>query len=268
MNMIGFIGAGNMAKAIIGGLIANGFKPNTIHVSDPSAEKLQTLAQEYGVQTHSENKIVIQAADTVLFAVKPQILLSVATELKPIIQEKKPLLISIAAGISIAKLSACIGKGIAIVRCMPNTPAMVRQGMSGLYANEAVTPAQRQQTEKILRAVGHALWVKTEDEINQFTALSGSGPAYFFYFMEALQAAGEKMGLDPDTAKLLSLQTAYGAITLANQSYMPLAQLRANVTSPGGTTEKAIQVLEKREMKKIIGEAVEAALVRARELAD
>ncbi|HDP89015.1 MAG TPA: pyrroline-5-carboxylate reductase [Thioalkalivibrio sp.] len=266
---ISFIGGGNMAASIIGGLVADGRAPDSITVADPSPEALSALAARWpGLRTTGDNREAAATAGIVVLAVKPQVMRSVAEDLAGTIASSRPLVVSIAAGVRAGDIDRWLGGGQAIVRCMPNTPALVRSGASGLYANTTVSETQRNAAERILRAVGLTLWVDDEARLDAVTAVSGSGPAYFFYVMEAMQAAGEKLGLAPEHARLLVLETAFGAAKLALESADDAAALRARVTSRGGTTERAIQTLEAGGLMALFEEALAAAAERARELGD
>ena len=264
---IGFIGGGNMARSLIGGLIADGFAAKQIHVSDPETQQLATLSARFRVHTSTENLPTAQAADVLVLAVKPQLLHAVATDLVSTIQARHPLIVSIAAGVREPDLQRWLGGGLAIVRAMPNTPALVQSGATALYANAHVTTEQRNRAESILRAVGMTLWLKDEGQMDAVTALSGSGPAYFFLIMEALEAAGVRLGLDAADARLLTLQTAFGAAKMTLESQEDASVLRARVTSKGGTTEQALKVLEAGGLAKLLDQAVAAACERSRELA-
>jgi len=264
-----FIGGGNMAASIIGGLVADGRAPEGIIVADPSAETLAGLAARWpGLRTTADNHAAAADAGILVLAVKPQVMRAVTEDLLPTVARRRPLIVSIAAGVRAGDIDRWLGGGHAIVRCMPNTPALVRSGASGLYANLAVSEAQRNAAERILRAVGLTLWVGSEAQLDAVTAVSGSGPAYFFYVMEAMQAAGEKLGLAPEQARLLVLETAFGAAKLALESTDDAATLRARVTSPGGTTERAIRALESGGLMPLFEQALAAAADRARELGD
>lgn len=265
---LAFIGAGNMASAIIGGLIRQGFPAERISAADPSEAALARLAETCGIRTSTDNTETLNGADTVLLAVKPQVMKQVLAPLSGLLQQEKPLIISIAAGIRIDSLSHWAGADLPIVRCMPNTPALIGQGMTALYANNAVSPAQHQRAEAILAAVGRTLWLDEEAQIDAVTAVSGSGPAYVFLLMEAMQAAGEHLGLNPAIARQLVQQTVLGSAGLAAGSAEPAAQLRRNVTSPGGTTERALAVLEAAGLRDTVQQALSAAANRSRELAD
>jgi pyrroline-5-carboxylate reductase len=263
---LGFIGAGNMAGSLIGGLIADGYPVSEIWVSDVDGAKLKDLANRFGVHTSEDNRIVAERVDILVLAVKPQIMKPVVEALAPVVQDRRPVLVSIAAGITEAALDRWAGGGAAIVRCMPNTPALVRTGATALHANDRTTPMQRNQAEAILRSVGLAVWVNDEALLDAVTALSGSGPAYFFLMMEAMEEAAVALGLDRSTARLLSQQTALGAGRIAIESEEPPAELRRRVTSPGGTTERAIAAFENGNLRELVGEAMRAAALRAAEL--
>lgn len=265
---LAFIGGGNMASSLVGGLIADGWDPARIRVADASTQQLERLAQRFPVSTTSDNRTAIAQADIIVLAVKPQSMQAVAEELAADISQRQPLVISIAAGIREATLRDWLGAGTPIVRSMPNTPAMVQSGATALFANPAVSDEQRSMAESILRAVGLAIWVDEEALMDAVTALSGSGPAYFFLFMEALQSAGCELGLPVKTARLLTLQTAFGAAKMALESTEDAATLRQRVTSPGGTTERAIGVLQDGGFEALVGKALQAAAARSRELAD
>ena len=262
-----FIGGGNMASSLIGGLIADGWDPARIRVADTSTQRLQQLAEQFPITTTTSNCDAADHANVIVLAVKPQIIKSVAQELANIVSQQQPLVISIAAGIPAAALGNWLGKPAAIVRTMPNTPAMVQSGATALYANAGVSEDQRSTAESILRAVGIAIWIENEAQMDAVTALSGSGPAYFFLFMEALQAAGQELGLPESTARLLALQTAFGAAKMALESNEDAATLRRQVTSPGGTTEYAIRTFQEGGFETLVSKALLAAAERSRELA-
>jgi pyrroline-5-carboxylate reductase len=262
-----FIGGGNMAGSLIGGLITDGWDPARIRVADTSTQRLEQLEQQFSIKTTTSNTDAIDQADIMVLAVKPQVIKSVAQELADIVAQQQPLVISIAAGIPASALDNWLGKYTAIVRAMPNTPAMVQSGATALYANANVNEDQRSIAESILRAVGVVIWVDDEAQMDAVTALSGSGPAYFFLFMEALQMAGQELGLPKDTARLLVLQTAFGAAKMALESNEDAATLRHQVTSPGGTTEHAIRTFQEGALEALVSKALLAAATRSRELA-
>lgn len=264
---IAFIGAGNMATALIKGLIAKGYPCANIWAADPNQEQLAQLKKDSNINVSNDNPAVIQQADVVVLAVKPQLVAEVLRPLQQVLDTKAVLLISIAAGVSIKTLESLSSIKQAIVRCMPNTPALVEAGASALYANACTSDAQQQQAQSILSAVGMVCWLQDESDIDTVTALSGSGPAYFFLFIEALQTAAIEQGLDPDIANKLALQTAFGAAKLALSSDGDVAELRRKVTSPGGTTEAALAQFEKDDFSNIIARAVAKAKAKSEELA-
>ncbi len=266
--LIGFIGAGNMARSLVSGLLKNGWGKNQIVLSDPDPSQRQAIESVLGVKTLADNQAVVTHADILVLAVKPQVLAEAAMALAPAAQKKKPLVISIAAGVRLADLDRWLGGGLAIVRAMPNTAALIGSGASGLYANERVNEAMRNQAESILRAVGVTVWLDDEYLMDVVTALSGGGPAYFFLVMEALERAAIESGLDPKQARLLTLETAFGAAKMALEGHEEPSQLRRRVTSPGGTTEQAVKVLENGDIRRLFREAVQAAVNRSREIAD
>ena len=263
-----FIGGGNMAASLVGGLIADGWDPARIRVADPDHGRRERMAARHQVATTPDNQVAVSDADVVVLAVKPQVMAAVAQGLAAGIAQQQPLVITIAAGIRQSTLRDWLGAETAIVRAMPNTPALVQSGATALYANTAVSDGQRSLAESILRAVGLVIWVEDEGLMDAVTALSGSGPAYFFFFMEALQAAGEELGLPAGTARLLALQTAFGAARMALESSDDAATLRHHVTSPGGTTERAIGILQDGGLAELISGAVKGAAERSRELAE
>lgn len=262
-----FIGGGNMAGALIGGLIAAGIAPGRIRASEPDAARREALAREHGIVAEHDNVRMIEGADVVVFAVKPQVLGKVAQECANAIRAARPLVISIAAGVSTTNLAGWLGGDMPIVRAMPNTPALVGCGAAGLYANEQVTVAQRETASSILRAAGEAIWIEDESLMDTVTAVSGSGPAYFFLVIEAMEAAGIELGLAPDDARRLVVQTALGAATMAHRRDVDAAELRRRVTSPGGTTAAALHVFEEGGLRELITRALTAARDRGRELA-
>lgn len=264
---IGFIGAGNMAASLIGGLIADGCDPKRLWVSDIDDEKLNAFEKKFGIRTVASNENIADKVIALVLSVKPQAMKVVATGISSAVQAAKPLIISVAAGIRSEDLACWLGADVAIVRTMPNTPALVSTGATGLFANANTSSEQRAQAEAIMRAVGVALWVEDEAQMDVVTALSGSGPAYFFLVIEAMIASAKNMGMNGDTAKLLAIQTALGAAKLAMESEDDPAVLRQRVTSPGGTTEQALNTLMDKGLEKIFDEAMQAAARRAGELA-
>ncbi len=261
-----FIGGGNMASSLIGGLLKQGFQPANIAVTDPDSKTRQRLINEFNVATY-EAAHCAQEADIVVLAVKPQIMKIVASDLAPLITHK-PLVISIAAGIPVPALRDWLGDTVPLVRCMPNTPALLQKGATGLFATDDVNAAQRLLAETIISAVGTVTWFDSELDIDRVTALSGSGPAYFFLVMEAMEDAGVKLGLDRDTARQMTIQTALGAASMAAQGDIEPAELRKRVTSPGGTTESAIKTFLKGGLPELFEQAMAAAYQRSIEMAD
>lgn len=260
---ISFIGGGNMAQALIGGLISQGLPATRITVSDP-VEKVRSLLAEKEVNVTDDNIAAIKDADIVLFAVKPQVLAGVLKPLQGLLAGK--LVISIVAGAEIATLSALLGTD-RIVRVMPNTPALVQTGAHGLFANAEVGSNDRELASQILASTGLTIWVNSEAQIDAVTAVSGSGPAYFFYMMESMIRAGKNLGLDEKVATALTLQTALGAAQMAITSSNTPAELRKNVTSPNGTTQAALEVFDRAQISQNIQAALAAAQKRSQELA-
>jgi pyrroline-5-carboxylate reductase len=266
---IAFIGGGNMAASLIGGLLADGWPAQRVRVADPDPAQLERLGRQYAqVVLTQDNSQAAQGADIVLFAVKPQMSRSAIQGLAEDLEAASPLIISIAAGVRCDDVTRWLGGGLAVVRCMPNTPALVRSGATGLYAGAGVTEAQREQAESILRAVGLTLWFEDEAQLDAVTAVSGSGPAYFLLVMEAIEAAGVRLGLPREAARLLTLQTAFGTAKLALESPEDTATLRRRVTSKGGTTERALEQLEAGHIMALFDQALRAAAARSRELED
>ena len=264
--IISFIGGGNMATSLVGGLIADGRDPASIYVTDPDTEKLEALADVFRVQTSSDNEEAVSHASTVVLAVKPQIMASVVKGVAVPAKAHRPLFVSIAAGVREPDILRWLGYDAAIVRSMPNTPALVGSGATALYANPFVSDTQRSLAESVLRAVGLTVWVEDEDQLDAVTALSGSGPAYYFLLMESMERAGIALGLSKDHARMLTIQTAFGAAKMALESSDPPATLRTRVTSPGGTTERALDALVTGGMEQLVHRALEAAHGRSVEL--
>jgi len=258
-----FIGGGNMAQALIGGLISRGLPPTRITVSDP-VEQIRQLLQEKDIHVTQDNVVAIQNADVVVLAVKPQVLATVLRPLKGLLSDK--LVISIIAGAEIQTISNLIDSN-RIVRVMPNTPALVQTGAHGIYANDVVGASDRELTSQILAATGLTIWVNSEAQIDAVTAVSGSGPAYFFYLMESMIRAGKNLGLDEKVATALTLQTALGAAQMAITSSNTPSELRKNVTSPNGTTQAALEVFDRAQISQNIQSALAAAQKRSQELA-
>ena len=265
---IAFIGGGNMGRSLIGGLIADGFDASKIQVADPDAQQLDALATQFGITAMESNKQAVQNCDVMVLAVKPQIMRKVAEDLAPQLQQQNTLVISIAAGIREDALNRWLGGDLPIVRTMPNTPALVKSGATALHANRHVSREQRSLAESVMRAVGLAVWLEEESQMDAVTALSGSGPAYIFLVMEAMEQAGRELGLTPETARLLTLQTSFGAAKMALEASEDTGTLRQRVTSPGGTTEQAINVLSEGNIQQLFTDALKAAHTRAVELAE
>lgn len=263
---ISFIGAGNMTNSLIGGLLAHGKAATDISIADINHAQLDALQQRFSVAACQSNSEAVETADILLLAVKPQGLKAVADEIRDSVQRKQPLVISIAAGVREQEINCWLGDDVAIVRAMPNTPALIQTGATALYANNKVSPEQRNLAETILRAVGVTVWIDEEQHMDVVTALSGSGPAYFFLFMEAMESAGRELGLDADITRLLTLQTAFGATKLALESSEDCKTLRERVTSPGGTTEQALRTFEDGDLRQLVKHAIEAAAKRSEEL--
>lgn len=263
---IGFIGAGNMANSLIRGLIAKDSPADSIWASDLDTAKLDSLQAECGIRIGSSAEIAAQA-EVIVLAVKPQVMPQVCQTLAKDLAGKPVLLISIAAGITAAHLQSWFGQDAAIVRCMPNTPALVGMGATGLFATSSVSSEQKLLAETVLSAVGFIARVTKEADIDSVTAVSGSGPAYFFLFMEAMQDTAKKMGLSDELARELTYHTAAGAAALAQHSTEDIATLRHNVTSPGGTTEQAIRQFENNGLRELVEKALQSARKRSVELA-
>ncbi len=263
-----FIGGGNMGRCLVGGLIGDGHPCARLRVADPDPERLQELHERFGVRTGNDNRSAITGADVVILAVKPQVVRAVVEEVAETLRTQGPLVLSIVAGLSTGVLRRWIGPEVPIVRAMPNTPALVRSCAAALFAEVgSVGRLHRDSAESILRAVGSTVWVEDEALMDTVTALSGSGPAYFFLLMELIERAGVSMGLAPEAARLLTLQTAFGAAKMALESATPAAALRAQVTSPGGTTEQAIKTFLDCGIESMVTRALRAAEARSRELA-
>lgn len=266
--MIGFIGAGNMGRSLAGGLLKSGWDRQKLVLADPVPEQRQVVGNLLGLTVYANNNEVADRADVLVLATKPQQMRAVCKGLAPAVQRRKPLIVSIAAGIRINNIEDWLGGNLPIVRVMPNTPALVNSGASGLFANPRASDRQRELAESILRTVGVTIWLSSEDQLDAVTGVSGSGPAYFFLAMEALEQAAVEQGLDAATARLLAVETAFGAAKMALESGTDPAELRRNVTSPGGTTERAITEFQDGGFERLFKQAVAAATARSRELAD
>ena len=269
---LAFLGGGNMGRALIGGLLRRGTRPEHISVGESFAAARESLAADFGIQATDDNAAAVATASVIVVAVKPQIAGDVLAPLKPLLQRTRPLVISIAAGIRIMALEGWCGAGVPVVRAMPNRPALVGAGATGLYAPPGVSNAQRGIAEKVMQAVGEVVWVTNEDHLDVVTALSGSGPAYFFLLAELLTQGATDLGLEPAAARRLAIATLHGAGQLAYSGAQAgdgdLAKMRAEVTSKGGTTEAAIKALESADLRAIVARALAAATRRSRELAE
>ncbi len=263
---IAFIGCGNLATSLVRGLLESGYPKEKIWATNRNAEKNKLLHDSLGIHVSEDNHKAAQHAEVIVLGVKPQQMQGVAKDIALVVQEKKPLVISVAIGISTAMLSRWLGGDVALVRSMPNTPALVSAGASGLYANVHVTESQKEFAESLHRAVGITIWVEKESLIDVVAALSGSGPAYFFYIIEAMQSAAVKLGLPEKEASELALQTALGASRLALESDDDVLTLRKKVTSPKGTTEQAIKVFDEKGLPSIMEAAMRATILRAQAL--
>ena len=268
---LAFIGGGNMARSLIGGLVHAGARGAQIAVAEPNAELRASLAHDFGVATHEQGVDAARDADVIVLAVKPQVMKPVCESLgtegiKSQSNSRHPVIISIAAGIRIEQIDQWLGGGQAIVRCMPNTPALIGAGATGLCANEQVTPAQRELAQAILGAAGTSEWITDESLMDTVTALSGSGPAYFFLLVEALEDAAVAQGLPRETARALATQTCLGAGRMLRESGEAPAILRQRVTSPNGTTQAALESFEADGLRAIATRAVAAATTRGQEM--
>lgn len=263
---ITFIGGGNMASALIGGLLQQGFKTSEVCVVELNPDARAALSSAFDIKPVPSLSAEAVQVDLLVLAVKPQQLKSVAEELRPLLREQ--LVVSIAAGVRTQDLARWLGDYARVVRAMPNTPALVRAGVTGLYALPSVSQLQRDQAQQVMAAVGSCVWLSEEGQMDAVTAVSGSGPAYVFYFMEALEAAAIELGLSAEQGRELALETFLGAAQLARSSPDSPAALRAKVTSKNGTTERAIQALEQTEVQQLIRKAVHAAARRSQEMGD
>ncbi|MBL1142146.1 MAG: pyrroline-5-carboxylate reductase [Proteobacteria bacterium] len=263
---IAFIGCGNMSRSLIGGLIANGVKQEKLIATDMDSEQRDAIAKQFNIATMADNNEAVDKADVILIAVKPQVMHSVINEIADSVKDTSKLIISIAAGVRLESISGWLGNTAAVVRVMPNTPALIQAGAAALYANEHTSETQKNIAEAMMRSVGSAIWLDSEEQMDAVTALSGSGPAYFFYFMEAMEKAAIDMGLSEEHARLLTIETAVGASKMALLSSYDPAELRQQVTSPGGTTEQAINSLTQGKLDELVQNAMEAAKQRSIEL--
>ena len=262
------LGAGNMGRALIGGLLRHGMRPEQISVGESYEEARATLSRELGIAATADNAAAVDKANLIVLAVKPQQAASVLAPLAPQLRQRRPVVLSVAAGIRVDALRSWCGADIPVIRAMPNRPALVGAGATGLFASPKISASHRAMAEEVMQSVGEVVWVATEDALDVVTALSGSGPAYFFLLAEAMAKAGVDLGLPADTARRLSIATLHGAGLLAQVGDADLARLRAEVTSKGGTTEAALSVLQAAGFNELVGRALEAAARRGRELAE
>ncbi len=263
-----FLGCGNMGRSLIGGLIANGHPAEFLCGADPDPEQRKQLARLFNISVHSDSVEAVDGAEVVVLAVKPQAISKSILAIAELLKKQRSLLISIAAGVRVKTMSDCAGENLPIIRVMPNTPALIQAGAAALFANEHVSSGQCEMAEAIMRSVGLALWLDNEEQLDAVTALSGSGPAYFFLIMEIMEKAAVKLGLDEKQARLLTLETAFGAAKMAMESSHDPESLRKQVTSPGGTTEQALNVLMEGKIENLFNDALSAANKRSIELAD
>ncbi|HEU0305554.1 MAG TPA: pyrroline-5-carboxylate reductase [Lysobacter sp.] len=263
---VAFIGGGNMARSLIGGLVARGVPATSIRVAEPVPELRDSLVRDFGIHAFTDNATAAADATTWVLAVKPQVMRAVCEALSPAAQAVRPLVVSIAAGITAAQLERWLGGDIAVVRTMPNTPALLGAGVTGLFANDRVDAAQRAQVEDLLEATGKTVWIDAEQRMDAVTAVSGSGPAYVFLLAEAMQAAGEAEGLSGEAARTLVQQTILGAARMLVENDEMPSELRRRVTSPGGTTQAAIENFEAGGFRELVARAIRAATERGRQL--
>jgi pyrroline-5-carboxylate reductase len=265
---IALIGGGNMARGLIGGLLGKGVPADQITVSEPLDSSRADLQRVFGVRVTADNQAAVAAASVVILAVKPQLMAQVARTLAPALSAQAPLVVSVAAGITVQHLATWLGANIPVVRAMPNRPALIGAGATGLYASADVTAPQRQLAEQVLACTGITVWVAHERDMDAVTALSGSGPAYFFRLAELMAEAGVAQGLSAVVARKLAAQTLAGAGQLVAADAAPdLARMRAEVTSKGGTTEAALNCLDARHLDQTVAAAMAAAAQRSAELA-
>jgi pyrroline-5-carboxylate reductase len=268
-NKVGVIGGGNMGRAIAGGLLRGGMHATDLMIAEPLQEQCDLLRQEfYGIMVSEDNHTVAASAEVLLFAVKPQILKPVCEDLADVAQETRPLIMSIAAGPSTDDIDQWLGGGLSVVRVMPNQPALIDQGISALIANDLTDDAARDLAERIMTAVGQVVWLDSESKMDGVTAVSGTGPSYFYLLIDCMIEAAIKYGIDPDTARTLAVETARGATSLASAESESMSSLIERVRSPGGTTTAAFQVLDAADVRGIFAKAIDAAERRAAELAE
>jgi len=265
---VGLIGGGNMGRAIAGGLLRGGMHATDLMIAEPLPEQCDLLRKElYGIMVTEENQTVAAAADILLFSVKPQILKPVCESLTEVVQQSRPLVMSIAAGPKIEDIDRWLGGGLSVVRVMPNQPALIDQGISALFANDRTSDSGRDMAETIMTAVGQVVWLDSESKMDAVTAISGTGPSYFYLLIDCMIEAGIKSGIDPETARTLAVETARGATSLASAETESMSSLIERVRSPGGTTTAAFEQLDAADVRGIFAAAINAAERRAAELA-
>jgi len=267
MKKIAFIGAGNMARAIIIGLVNSGVVAKDIMVANPSPEKRLQLANEFGVQQTDDNSKAGEFADIIVLSVKPHFICDVCQQLSNTIKISNKLFISVAAGTTVAQIQQALGEKAPVVRVMPNTPSQLGLGMSGLFASNEVNNEQKLASDKLMSAVGKTIWLATEDKINDIIAVAGSAPAYFFLFMEAMEKQAQTLGFSAKESRMLVQQTALGAAQMVEHSSVAISTLRENVTSKGGTTFAALEQFRKEGIEQMVSNAMNAAITRAEEMA-
>lgn len=265
---ITFIGAGNMARALIMGLIATGYPAEHITASNPPNDALDAFQQQFGINLLHDNHEAVRNADVVVLSIKQNVLHGVCEEIKDVLVNNKPLVVSVIAGVTTQLLSQWLGELLPIVRTMPNTPTAVLAGATGLFATDATSEKQKELAEALFRAVGITVWVDDEEKMDLITAISGSGPAYYFLMIEAIQEEAIRMGLPEKDARLLCLQTILGAARMALESQHDVRELRRSITSPKGTTEAAIKTLEEGSLRSLLEKAIHAAYERAQSLSE
>ena len=263
---IAFIGGGNMARSLIAGLIADGMPAASIRVAEPVALSREALQRDFGIEVMADNAAAVAGATTWVLAAKPQVLREVCEALSAQAQRQRPLLVSIAAGITTLQLDRWLGGGAAIVRAMPNLPALLGAGISALFANAPVDAAGRERAERLLTAAGYTVWLADEAKMDVVTAVSGSGPAYVFLLAESMLEAARSQGLPAEVAQVLVLQTILGAARMLTEENATPAELRNRVTSPGGTTQAAIEMFRAGGFERLVADAVQAATQRSRQL--
>ncbi|WP_020406023.1 pyrroline-5-carboxylate reductase [Hahella ganghwensis] len=264
---LNFIGAGNMARAILGGLVDKGYPASSISACSPSNDELESLKMDFQIKTSLDNTTYLEQTDVLLLCTKPQVLQKACEAIRDSVQARKPLIVSIAAGVTIEQIEEWLGGELPVVRCMPNTPAQVHIGASGLFANARVSEDQKALTTRLFESIGLVAWVSSESDLHTVTALSGSGPAYCFMFIEAMEKAAIELGLNNSDARALAIQTMRGAAELASRSDESPEQLKRRVMSPGGTTERAVWRFEQEKLPEIVAAAMRDAWTRSYELA-